>query len=489
MNRPLTLGLAFLVLVIGVTSAAIHRRAVIDAVRRFFLAASHPVNLAVFRIVLFGLLAFVAWVYWSLEPVSLFGALPEEFLFPPYGTGWLVERGLVEPLLTPGAIEAGVLVLGIASVAAVLGVATRASAAVAALAALYVLGVPQLFGKVNHGHHLVWFAVLLAASPAGHALSVDELVRRWRGRTPGGRAPARAYGFPIRIAWLLIGIVYLFPGITKFATVGLKWALSDNLANRVLVHHAAVGREVPAFVQSLEPVLPLLALAAMVLEIAFVFLLFSDRLRPYALVAMLLFHVGTYVLLRIWFFHLIALYVIFVDWHGLAQRWRSRGDDREEGPARDGGAPARPRAAVVLVAVVLVLGAVTTGARGIVSGWPFASYPTFANLQAASVSDVVVEVAWEDDRPDQEVPLPELLDWLEPSRVIGLTGSVLNAPDRERRLAGIWELMDRGSGLDDPDEVEELRFYRVVRDLRRADEPPRRELLHTASPEGGRSDG
>jgi hypothetical protein len=475
-NRIVSLGAAGVVATVGAVLLVVHRQRVADAVRRFFTATSHPVNLAVFRVVQFGLLAFLAWAGWRGGGPASLGELPVSLRFPPYGTGWLVGRGWADPLLDPQVIAALVFALAVTATMAALGVATRASTIAAAGLALVVLGVPQLFGKVNHSHHLVWFAVLLAASRCGDALSVDAMVRRVRtGAGPPG--PSRAYGLPLRIAWLLIGLIYLFPGLHKYATNGLKWALSDNLANRVLVHHAAVGREVPGFVDMIEPVLPLLALAAMALEVVFIVLLFSDRLRRYALIAMIGFHIGTRFLLRIWFFHLVAMYVVFVDWHALGQRLRRRSI---EASARTGpGAPTaidpEPGTAVKLVAGVLLVGVVVTGARGIVDGWPFASYPTFSNLQDTIVVGVEVDVTWRDGRPDETVQLAELVPALDPSQVGGLTVAILTAPDRERRLQGLWELMDRG-GPYDPDAIEALEFHRTIRDLR-DDRPARRETI------------
>ena len=36
------------------------------------------------------------------------------------------------------------------------GLFTRTSAIVTTILALYVFGIPQMFGKVNHSHHMVW---------------------------------------------------------------------------------------------------------------------------------------------------------------------------------------------------------------------------------------------------------------------------------------------------------------------------------------------
>ena len=70
----------------------------------------------------------------------------------------------------------------------------------------------------------------------------------WRRRRAGGRGenrgdaggaptlpPARApeYGVPIRIAWLLLGMVFFFPGLWKLRTAGLGWITGDTLRNQM----------------------------------------------------------------------------------------------------------------------------------------------------------------------------------------------------------------------------------------------------------------
>ena len=57
---------------------------------------------------------------------------------------------------------------------------------------------------------------------------------------------------------------------------------------------------------------------------------------------------------------------------------------------------------------------------------------------------------------------------------------MLTAPDRDRRLQGLWELVERGTALADVDQLREVRFYRTVSDLRQPDVRPRRELVHVA---------
>ena len=111
----------------------------------------------------------------------------------------------------------------VACALALVGAGTRVSAPCAVLLGVFVLGVPQFFGKLNHDHHVLWFAAILAASRCGDALSFDG----WRsGVRP---APDVAYGLPLRLCWVLVGVVYFFPGLWKAWVAGADWIAGDAL--------------------------------------------------------------------------------------------------------------------------------------------------------------------------------------------------------------------------------------------------------------------
>jgi hypothetical protein len=131
---------------------------------------------------------------------------------------------------------AALLLFRVACVATVLGCFTRVSAVLTVLAGAWSLAIPQLYGKLNHDHHVMWFAALLAVSPCADVLAIDA-VRAARRRADRGAVdppgPARAYALPIRVIWVLLGIVYFFPGFWKIWTTGFTWISADNLRNQM----------------------------------------------------------------------------------------------------------------------------------------------------------------------------------------------------------------------------------------------------------------
>jgi predicted DCC family thiol-disulfide oxidoreductase YuxK len=291
--------------------------------REYFDAATAPLNLAVFRIVLFTAL-------YPRNPhlIIALSRLPKAALIPPFG--W---RPILAVLpITPALAQAGVTGLAFCCCLGIIGLWTRISAALATVTGLYVLGIPQFYGKVDHGRmHLLWFATLLALSPCADVLSVDAIIVAWRRGSSGVvAAPGNSsrYAQPLRFVWLLIGIIYLFPGLWKACNVGLQWAVSDNLRNQMYRKWYQFGGWTPSWRIDLHPpVYHLAGIGALLFELSFIFLVLTPRLRSIAAVGGLCFHSLIRYFMRISFFTLELCYVSFIDWQRVAEasgRWLFR---------------------------------------------------------------------------------------------------------------------------------------------------------------------
>jgi len=287
-----------------------------QTVTDFFTARSSPINLAILRIVFFAVL----FQFVDVEHLVWFSQIPAELRFPPVGVGWLLPYVPINP----ATVALPAMMLRVCCLSAVVGLYSRTSAGLAALLSLYVLGVPQLYGKVNHYHYLVAFAALLAASPCGDALSCDAVRTAWRRADRGQTAPpgpSMAYALPLRFVWLLVGLLYFFPGFWKLWSSGFEWAFSDNLPLQMHAKWLEYGDWTPFFRLDQHPLLSqTAAFLTIVFEISFVFLVFFPRVRLLAPLGGLVFHTLTYVFMVI-FFNVTAAYVAFVDWSALSMRF------------------------------------------------------------------------------------------------------------------------------------------------------------------------
>lgn len=283
--------------------------------QRFVLGSATPVDLAMIRIVVFGMLLGLR----AIREATVFSQLPSALVVPPMGLGSIASYAS-----NPGLVR--VLSIGflVASGLAMVGWRTRSTALIAVLLGVFALGVPQFFGKVNHYHHLLWIAAILAVSRSGDALSADAWLQARRRADAGSVEPPKAsivYGLPLRCIWLLMSVVYFFPGFWKLVTIGPEWALGDNLRNQMWNKWAELGDWEPLFRIDSFPVLYRSAgLFTLAFEIFFVVLILTPVLRRVALVSGLAFHNGTATLMGIPFWHLQAMYVSLVNWDRLF-RW------------------------------------------------------------------------------------------------------------------------------------------------------------------------
>ena len=280
-------------------------------VRDFFTATSAPVNLAVFRIVLFTLVLFS----FSMGNVAWFGSLPPELRFPPTGLNFVISHIPI----TETVVWYAALTLTLGCIACILGLFTRTSIIICLVLSIYVLGVPQVFGKINHYHHLIWFMAILAVSPCSDVLSIDAVRKSWRRADRGTTEPPTsciAYALPLRFVWLLMGVIYFSAGFWKMWTAGYRWAWSDNPRNLMYNKWMELPGWMPVFRIDHHPLLfKISALFTLAFELSFIFLILFSAVRWLAPLGGLAFHNATNLFMRISFWNLQACYVAFVDWN------------------------------------------------------------------------------------------------------------------------------------------------------------------------------
>lgn len=286
-----------------------------QCVRLFFCSATDPLNLAVFRLAVF------VWLLRLIARTDFlhFVQMPAALRVPPPGYESFFHR---IPLEAAWVTVLQVLAL-LACASALVGFMTRTAAAVACVSATYLLLLPHLFGRIDHlSHHLIWFTAILAVAPSGDALSIDALRAAWRRADSGDTAPPPAsirYALPLRFVWLLIGVLYFFPGLWKLHA-GPEWFLGDNIKYLMYQFWSEKGF-LPAFRIDHYPLLCRLSgLGTIAFEVSFFACLFFPRLRLLAVTGGLLFHCMTFIYLCIVFFSLLLCYAAFIDWSCLGAR-------------------------------------------------------------------------------------------------------------------------------------------------------------------------
>jgi len=276
----------------------------------FFALEVHPLNFAVFRFTLFLTLFLQARF---MNPLW-FNQIPAELLAPPWGLGWVVSYLPMDQTL----LIVSYLAFLFFCITGMIGFFSRTSAFFVTVLGLFVIGVSQMYGKLNHDHHILWFSALLACSRSADMFSFDAIFSAFRRADQGRIEPperSKIYGTPVAFILLLIGILYFFPGFWKIWQSGIEWIWGDNLKFQLYMKWIEYPDWTPFFrIDQHVVLMRLVALATVLFELSFLFFLFFPKLRMWQGLAGSAFHNGTYSFMRIPFWQLQTCYVIFFDW-------------------------------------------------------------------------------------------------------------------------------------------------------------------------------
>jgi len=306
----------------ALTYIALRPRVVWSVVGGFLNHRTYAVSLGAIRILLFTRLY---WAASGIKVVPLAEAPAKTRNLPP-GWGWLGE---IVPLFDADFAKAIRSLFIAAVLLAIVGAATRFTAPIAALASAYILGLPNFFSKINHGEHLlVCFCIILAFSRCADACSVDELLRGARQRRWSlSRNDARhlAYGLPIRLCWLVLGLAYFFPGLYKTWNAGDQWLSGYSLLVIAYEKLATLTTYRPLIIIYDSPrLLMLLGAATLVFELGFIFLILSRRFWWIAPIIALSFHVGLAFSIGIVPWSIVKVFWVFLDVGAILYLFRRR---------------------------------------------------------------------------------------------------------------------------------------------------------------------
>lgn len=248
------------------------------------------------------------------------GRLPVTLLRPT-GVMRLVPWGFYERLLTPGSMTLFKWVLAASLLAAAAGLYTGVSTKSSAVLFLFYQGLLRSYGHFNHDEMPVVYALfVLAFTPCGDGFSLDSRRTRRVGRPVG----AFVYGYPILLMRLLLAWSYFTAVPIKMRVAGLGYLSPDNLP-ALAIHHSLDNLHDTHFrtafwLPQFREYTPFFVGFVVLWELVFPLAVWSRRARVWILGVGVLFHLGTLVLMNIFFPYHLALYLVFVDWPAAARR-------------------------------------------------------------------------------------------------------------------------------------------------------------------------
>jgi len=341
---------------------------VIKNLPSYFSEGGSARNLAIFRIIFFGFLTVgLPFGYSHLLQYTLnFAELPLSSRVDLPVFQFLVDVIPVNAI----AVKSVMVLFACSAVFIFIGFRTKLALIVFSIAVLYLFGIPNLYGKINHNHHILWFASILIFSSCSDVLSVDAWLAKRR-NSPIQLKSKTVYGIPFRLIWLLMGLIYFFPGFWKVWTSGLDWALTDNVQNQMYWKWHELGDWLPYFRLDRYPLFyKFSGVYTILFELGFITLLFTKRTRALAVILGLLFHFGTWAFMNIFFVVLVISYVSFINWERIFPDRTNQSEDRK------GTVIPKP---LKWIGAILIIGNVIFGVAKI-NSWPFTVYPVFDGL-------------------------------------------------------------------------------------------------------------
>jgi hypothetical protein len=281
---------------------------------KFYFAPTSATGLAICRIWLY---AFVIYIVLDND-VRQWTSVPAELWRP-----ILLLRWVPASLLSVEVLSAARLLLLAAAGCSLLGLATTLSTRLTLGLAIFVFGLAQCFGKVNHGLTLVMFALgILALSRCGDALSFDRWLDRRRGIATA--SASGEYRWPIALMQALMMTVFFASAVCKLRNSGLAWVTSDHLLNTLLRNHYT-GHHPPTglglWLARFPIACHLVAAVSLWNEFSAPLALYSRWYRWLVIPSLHGMQIGIYVTMGVAFEGFWICYLFWVDWNWVEERF------------------------------------------------------------------------------------------------------------------------------------------------------------------------
>jgi hypothetical protein len=327
-------------------------------------------------------------------------------LYRPVGI-WMLFGHLVPP---PGVVTALWVVALSATVLMLVGLWSRAATAASLVAALALTSASFASSPSwSHQYNVVFLAQLaFLGARGGDTLSLDALIRRWRGLPP--LDVPRGYQWSLRLVQLAVALMFAGAAFHKIlhGHFTLRWALSDNLRHQLLVRYDLAGLPRPAFADWIiddvwrfraAAVLNLISQAAPILACVFVR---RPLVRALAGGFFALEIIALGLVVGLWNPHWLPLVAAFIDWERVAPVTRilaalvprrfaalvSENIGAPPPPVPPGWTP--PAAARGFVLAFVAYDAITALVPTLdqrLNTYPFSGFPMFATVRARAPYD------------------------------------------------------------------------------------------------------
>lgn len=205
----------------------------------------------------------------------------------------------------------------VAGLLAFVGFCTRSSSFASALGNAFVVAYVYSHSDFHHTEAPLVIALgILALSPAGRVLSVDQLIRRWRDGHHEVKdvltAEGPLAGWPLRLIQWLFVLIYLSAVLSKLVFGSLEWLNGHTLQYFLIQDTLRKGTLLEGWFSQYHYLVMLSQYAVVLFQTTSVLAAIFPRLRWIYVPLGLGFHAAKWILLNAPFPEWMALYAVFI---------------------------------------------------------------------------------------------------------------------------------------------------------------------------------
>ena len=369
-----------------------------------FINENHnPYALSLFRIITFSAIL----IYTEYPVIYEMSALPEQFIHSPLG--WSGILSILKP--NQNSLNYLIPLFKLSLLLSIVGFRLRFFGIISVILGIWILGIPQFYGKINHYHHLLWFAVIAVFAPSNEVLTVEKNNRKV--------CNSRTHRYFLQLILFSLYVMYFFPGAWKVIGSGFDWLWGEAAKRQIELQCISLNKSLPIFIIDNPLVYKFIGLITVFIELTWGYWMLKKNTRIWMILLTSVFHLSIYFIMDINFWILPIFLLVFLPFDKIFHSRKYTETDLINNTTDVASFPSKLWSKWYL-GTIIVFGFFH------IDTWPFAVYPSFGNPIENYSWQVSMKV--EQSGKTRNVNLigdSTLKRWLPKTRLLGLHKQII----------------------------------------------------------------
>lgn len=369
-----------------------------------FINENHnPYALSLFRIISFSALL----VYTEYPVIYEMSGLPGQLIHSPIG--WSGILSFLKP--DQNSLHYLIPLFKLSLLLSILGFRLRFFGIVSVILGIWILGIPQFYGKINHYHHLLWFAAIAVFAPSNEVWTVQKNKRKIYN--------SKTHRYFLQLILFSLYVMYFFPGAWKVIGSGFDWLWGEAAKRQIELQCISLNKSLPVFIVENPLVYKFIGLITIIIELTWGYWMLKKNTRIGMIIVTCIFHLSIYFIMDINFWILPIFLLVFLPFDKLFHSHKKSETVSANNLLATDTTPSTFWSKWYL-GTIIVFGFFH------IDTWPFAVYPSFGNpIENYSWQ---VSLRFEQSGKTQNVNLvgdSTLRQWLPKTRLLGLQKQII----------------------------------------------------------------